>query len=576
MLAIALALVLLIWLVFGRTVGHEFTNFDDPDYVTENPQVTRGLSLEGVRWAFTHVVSGNWHPLTILSHMSDAQLFGLKAGAHHFTNVLLHTATALLLFAFLLRVTRHAWRSGFVAALFAIHPLRVESVAWISERKDVLSGFFCMLTLWAYGRYAAQPSRSRYIWVAVLFACGLMSKPMLVTLPVILLLIDYWPLERRERLSKLLLEKVPLVVLSIAAAVATIFVQGAAITWVEVISIWTRIGNAIVSCFVYIRQLFWPFGLSPYYPHPKEQLTIAPVLFALVVLAGITFVALRYGRTRRYLAVGWFWYLVMLVPVLGIVQVGMQAHADRYTYLPHIGVYLMLVWGVAEATAGWRYRKPLLGVAAALVLGSLAARAFTQTAIWHDSERLWRHALAVTPHNYVAHRNLAQSLWSKKAHAEAIEHDQAALRIVPFDVASHNRVGLRLIGMGKPSEAVAHWKKALETDPHDLNAQSNLAWVFATCPEREMRDGARAVQMAKDVINRGGATPVLLRTLAAAYAEAGRFPEAIAATNEGIALARRSGDSALQAQLQSLVRDFEIGLPLRDRSLAGVRPVFLP
>lgn len=381
-LAIALGLVLLISVVFAQTVGHQFTNFHDPDYVTDNPQVTRGLSLEGVGWAFTHVVSGNWHPLTMLSHMTDAQLFGLKAGAHHFTNVLLHTATALVLFAFLMRATRQAWRSGFVAALFAIHPLRAESVAWISGRKDVLSGLFCMPALWAYARYAAQPSRRRDIWVAVLFACGLMSKPMLVTLPFILLLIDYWPLQCGEPLRKLLLEKVPLVILSIAAAVTTIIVQGAAITWVEVLPIWTRIENAVVSCFVYIRQLFWPVGLSPYYPHPK-LLTIAPVLVALLVLAEITFVALRFGRTRRYLLVGWFWYLVMLLPVLGIVQVGMQAHADRYTYLPHIGLYLMLVWGISEATAGWPYRKPLLSVVAALIVASLAARAFTQTAIWH-------------------------------------------------------------------------------------------------------------------------------------------------------------------------------------------------
>ena len=576
-LALAVALVLLTWLVFGQTLRYGFVNFDDPDYVTANPQVQRGLTATGVYWAFTQPVSNNWHPLTILSHMADAQFFGLRAGGHHFTNVLLHSATVLLLFGLLRRLTGQMWRSAVVAALFAIHPLRAESVAWISERKDVLSGLFFMLTLWAYERYANKPSTMRYVAVALFFACGLMAKPMLVTLPAVLLLIDYWPLRRQQPLRSLVVEKLPLVVLSAASAVATIVVQGTAITWVATIPLWPRLGNALTSAATYIRQLFWPFGLSPYYPHSKELLPLASVLIAVVVLAAITVLVVRFGRERRYLVTGWLWYLVTLVPVIGIVQVGAQAHADRYTYLPHIGLYLMLVWGVADLSTRWRYRAPILAAAGAAAIVCLATRAWSQTMIWHDSEKLWRHALALTTGNYVAHRNLAHALAARNAHAESIEHDRAALRLKPHDIELHNRVGLRLVQFGKASEAIAHWKKALEIDPHDLNAQSNLAWVLATCPERAMRDGARAVQMAEDVIGRADAkNVVLLRTLAAAYAEAGRFPDAIATLQEAIVLARRQGDSASESQLRSVMSDFELGLPLRDPSLANVQPVSLP
>jgi protein O-mannosyl-transferase len=575
--AIAAALVLLTCVVFGQTLGHEFVNFDDPFYVTENPHVQRGLTSAGVRWAFTHTVSNNWHPLTTLSHMADAQLFGQKAGAHHFTNVLLHTATVLLLFGFLDRVTGALWRSGFVAALFAIHPLRAESVAWISERKDVLSGLFCMLTLWAYARYAAKPSTSRYVAIVVLFACGLMSKPMLVTVPLVLLLLDYWPLRRHQPLRKLIIEKLPLVALSAASAVATVFVQGTAITWVETISIWARLGNAVTSAFTYIRQLFWPFHLSPYYPHPKELLPLASVVVAGLVLAAITLLVARYGRERRYLISGWLWYLVTLVPVIGIVQVGAQAHADRYTYLPHIGLYVMLVWGVADLSGRWRYRQPILAAAGALAVVCLAARAWSQTTIWHDGEKLWRHALSVTANNYVAHRNLAHALWAKNARAESIEQNQAALRLKPHDIELRNQVGLQLVQLGRASEGIAHWKKTLDIDPGDLNAQSNLAWVLAACPERAMRDGARAVAMAEDVISRTDKkTPVLLRTLAAAYAEAGRFADAIATLNDGINVARQQGDTASAAELRALISDFELGLPVRDPSLAGVQPLAVP
>jgi protein O-mannosyl-transferase len=574
--AIFLTLIALTWIVFGQTLGHEFVNFDDHQYVYENPQVARGLTWDGVQWAFTHKLSSNWHPLTLMSHQLDGELFGLAPGGHHFTNVLLHTVTVLLLFGFLRQATGSVWRSAFVTAVFAIHPLRVESVAWVSERKDVLSGVFFMLTLWAYLRYVRLPNPTRYLVVALLFIAGLMSKPMLVTLPLVLLLLDYWPLQRQAPWRRLIVEKIPLFALSAGSALIALLVQSKAISATETLSIWQRAANALLSCLTYVGQSFWPVKLSPFYPHPQDLLTPGPAVLSFVVLAAISAAAVLMGRTRRYLAVGWLWYLIMLVPVLGLVQVGSQAHADRYTYLPQIGLALIAAWGSAELSAKWRYRRVVLGVAAAIVLLALAGRAWRQTAIWHDSERLWRHALAVTKHNHIAHASLARVLWSKNRAAEAIPHFQQALVITPDNVEMHNQVGLGLMQIGKPSEGIAHWKKALQVNPQDLNAQSNLAWVFATCPEPAMRDGQRAVALAENVIARSGSrTPILLRTLGAAYAEAGKFTEAIAVTQEAMQLAIDKGDSDLATALRSQISDYQLGLPLRDSSLAGVQPVDL-
>lgn len=575
--SICLGLVALIWIVFGQTIGHEFVNFDDHQYVYENQHVARGLTIEGVKYAFTQKLSSNWHPLTILSHMLDGQFFGLKPSGHHFTSVLLHTAAALALFGFLLDATGKVWRSAFVAAVFAIHPLRVESVAWVSERKDVLSGLFFMLTLWAYLRYVRKPGAGRYVLMAILIACGLMSKPMLVTVPLVLLLLDYWPLRRDTPLRKMLLEKVPLLAISAGSALATLFVQSGAIVAPDVVSLPMRIGNGCLSCLIYVRQMFWPVGLSPFYPHPMDLLTTGAVLLAFAILVAITGAAIFFGRSHRYLAVGWLWFLIMVLPILGIVQVGQQAHADRYTYLPQIGLYLIVGWGITELLSGWNYRRALLSTAAAAVLVLLAVRASSQTAIWHDSERLWRHALDVTKYNYVAHGSLGQFLWSKKRIAEAIPHYQRALVISPKNAEMHNTVGLGLLQTGKPSEAIAHWKKALEVAPEDLNAQSNLAWVFATCPEGFMRDGPRAVTLARNVIARSGTkTPILLRTLAAAYAESGQFPEAIAATREAMALATATGNASLAAELQRQISDYQLELPLRDPTFKNVQPLALP
>ena len=373
---ICILLAVVVWVVFGQTLRHEFVNYDDGKYVVGNRMVLDGLSLKGIVWAFTHNVNANWTPLTVISHMLDCQLHGTNAGGHHLTSVLLHLASVIMLFLALKKMTGARWRSAFVAAMFAIHPLHVESVAWIAERKDVLSGLFFMLTLWAYARHARKSEvqgprfkvenrvssprllTSGYYWLAlVFFALGLMSKPMVVTLPLVLLLLDYWPLRRCARPGgplvpwSLVAEKVPLLVLSGAICVATLFAQKKAL-WP--LPFPERVGNALVSCVAYLKQMVYPSALAVFYPHPVHGLTTGETVAAALVLASISAGVFLWRRQRPYLTVGWLWYLGMLVPVIGLVQVGAQARADRYTYLPQIGLYVMVAWLAAGLCAGWR------------------------------------------------------------------------------------------------------------------------------------------------------------------------------------------------------------------------------
>jgi len=345
-LLVCLGLVAVTWAVFGQTLAHDFVNFDDHIYVYENPLVVKGLSTEGIVGAFTHTHALNWHPLTTLSHMLDCQLYGLNAGGHHLTNVILHTISVLLLFLVLSQMTGGLWRSAFVAALFAIHPLHVESVAWVAERKDVLSGVFFMLTLAAYSHYARAPSRSRYLLVALLFACGLMSKPMLVTLPFVLLLLDYWPLDKFKdensevgsRLRRLVMEKIPFLALSTCSCLVTLFTQRQGPHAIDQLPFLWRLNNAFVSYLTYIWQMLWPVRLAVFYPHPNNRLPLVEVTVAIAFLIGVSLLVIRLRQSKPYLVTGWFWYLGMLVPVIGLIQVGEQAHADRYTYLPQIGL----------------------------------------------------------------------------------------------------------------------------------------------------------------------------------------------------------------------------------------------
>jgi tetratricopeptide (TPR) repeat protein len=600
----------LTWIVFGQTLWHDFINYDDPRYVYENTKITGGLSLSGIAWAFTHIHSMNWHPLTTISHMLDCQLYGLKAGAHHFTNVLLHSIAAILLFLALQYMTGAFWRSAFVAAVFAIHPLHVESVAWIAERKDVLSGVFFMLTLLAYVHYARAPSIWRYLMVVFVFALGLMSKPMLVTLPFVLLLLDHWPLGRiREegsnvgrQLFKLAAEKIPLIVLSAVSSVVTFVAQKGAVGETEQLSVLARINNAVVSYVAYIWQMLWPVRLAVFYPHPENRLPLWEIIASLLLLICLTVLAIAVRKQRPYLITGWLWYLGMLVPVIGLVQVGWQGHADRYTYLPQIGLYIAGTWAFADLTASWRSRRVLLGAAALLVVAALSCSAWIQTSYWRDSETLFRHALAVTanndvaennlgivflrqgkvdqaisllqaavdlrPDNSPAHENLAKALLQKGQVADALVHYRKLLKLQPDNIEVHNIVGTALIQQGRIREGVEEWQKVLAIQPDNGNAMSNLAWVFATSPEDSLRDGAQAVQLAEQALRiSGGRIPVIFRTLAAAYAEKGMFAQAIQTAQRGIELANGQGNSRLAAELQTNIGLYQDGKPLRDLSL---------
>ena len=427
-------LLLMVAIVFARTVQCDFVNFDDNAYVYNNPQVAHGLTGESIAWSFTAFHSCNWHPLTWLSHALDCQLYGTQhPGLHHLTNVLLHAAVAILLFLVLWRMTGSLWPSAFVAAVFAVHPLRVESVAWVSERKDMLSGLFFMLTLGAYLHYVRHPfSWARYLLVIVMFALGLLAKPMLVTLPFVLLLLDYWPLGRitsrgwggsctatpgatvqlspqlkrgrQECLPHLIAEKLPLLLLAGAECMATSAAQQKALVPVDIVPISSRIANAVVSYVAYLGQFFYPVGLSAFYPHPQDSLPMWKIAVAATVLIGISLAVVLAWRRIPCLFVGWFWYVGMLVPVIGVVQVGSQAMADRYTYLPQIGLCIAVTWSAAavgqiflSAKKNAGYRRWAGGVASALVLAALMACASQQTTFWQNSETLWTRAVACAP-----------------------------------------------------------------------------------------------------------------------------------------------------------------------------------
>ncbi len=505
-------LAAIIWVVFGQTLGHEFVNYDDDFYVYDNPAVTRGLNLKGVEWAFTHRVCANWHPLTMLTHMLDCQLYGLNAGGHHLTNVLLHTASVILLFLVLRRMTGFLWRSAFVAAVFAIHPLRVESVAWVAERKDVLSGLFFMLTLWAYTRYGQgrssverrgssagtsslaldpRPSTLSYYLVLVFFALGLLCKPMLVTVPFVLLLLDYWPLGRvtsgewqvtrfripvpqLSTLNQLLLEKLPLFGLAVVSCVVTIVAQHEAIQSFERFSLPVRLGNAVISYVAYLGQMFWPTGLAVLYPFTARDIGFLAVVLSLVLLAGISAGVFILCRRRPYFLTGWLWYLIMLVPVIGIVQVGAQARADRYTYLPQIGLYVWLTWAAAEGCAGRRYRRVVLGGLATGILAALMFCARAQTPYWRNSETLWTQTLACTSDNAIGHNNFGNALLKAGHEDEAIAHFQTALEINPDFAEAHNNLGNFLFQKGNVDEAIVRYQRALEINPDYAVAHYNL------------------------------------------------------------------------------------------------------
>jgi protein O-mannosyl-transferase len=609
---VCVCLFVLTWVIFGQTLRFDFVNYDDPRYVYQNPRITSGISVANVVWAFSHIHSENWHPLTTITHMLDCQLHGLNAGWHHFTNVLLHSFAVVLLFVALERMTGALWRSAFVSAIFAVHPLHVESVAWIAERKDVLSAFFFMLSLLAYLHYTRAPSIGRYLTVALVVALGLMSKPMLVTLPFVLLLLDYWPLERLEtrrsnsgrRPSQLVLEKIPLIAFSAVSSIATFLAQRGAIGWTEQLPVSERINNALVAYVIYIQQMFWPARLAVFYPHPENRLRVLEISLALILLVGLTAVAFAFRKKAPYFITGWLWYLGMLVPVIGLVQVGWQGHADRYTYLPEIGLYIAVTWAVTDFTRSWHLQRTILGVAAIVIVGALSWRCWRQASYWRDSETLFTHALAVTrnndvamnnlgiiflekgqlddaisnlqaaidvrPENAPAHDNLAKALLRKGQVAEAMVHYRKFLEIEPDNVEARNTLGTALIQQGRLREAIGQWQDALAIQPENGNAASNLAWVFATCPEDSIRNGRHAVELAEKALRiSGGKIPMIYKVLAAAYAESERFTDAVETAQRGAEVAGNQGNPALAAELERNVALYQSGRPLRDPSITN-------
>jgi tetratricopeptide (TPR) repeat protein len=467
---IYVGLAVAILAVYAQVATHEFINYDDPAYVMDNPHVRDGFTREGVVWAFTSAHDSNWIPLTWLSHMLDCQLFGLQSGLHHVTSVVLHAISTLLLFALLRKITGARWPSAFVAFVFGVHPLHVESVAWIAERKDVLSALFWMLTLWAYVRYVEQRSVQRYVVVALLFCCALMAKPMAVTLPVTLLLPDLWPLRRFSRGA--MLEKVPLGALSVAA-MAIAFVaqkQGGAVAELNAVPLFDRIENALLSYAIYIWKLMVPINLAVFYPYfaiPAWQWILA----GLAIVGG-TFLVIREIPVRPYLAMGWFWYVVTLLPVIGLVQIGGQARADRYTYIPMIGISIMLAWGCAEL---YDRAKPAIRVVSIAACVAWLALAWVNVEYWQNSMTLFQHAIEVTDANYVAYTNLGSALRHAGRVTEAITDFEIAARIRPDDADVQDNFGEALVASGRLAEAMPHLQEAARLRPESPKAHVDLA-----------------------------------------------------------------------------------------------------
>ena len=492
---ICIFLVISTLAVYWQVQDHEFINYDDQVYITENGHVQAGLSGECIVWAFTTSYASNWHPMTWLSHMLDYEFYGDRPKGHFLTNVLLHITNALLLFMVLFRLTGAIWQSAFVAVLFALHPLNVGSVAWAAERKNVLSTLFWLLTMWVYISYANNPSLKKYGWVALFLALGLMSKPMLVTLPFVLLLLDYWPLRRwniqntngsieqtttSAPLSRLILEKIPLLLLVIGSITTTLIVQsiGGSLKSFDAFPLKERIINAFVSYLSYLQKMVWPSNLSIFYPHPEGALPVWKGVLCGMVLVGITILAVKWIRKAPYFAVGWFWYLGTLVPVIGIVQVGVQAMADRYAYVPLIGIFIILAWGISGLLEKWDPRKKALPIAAGAVILVLMVAAWVQAGHWKNSITIFKHAVSVTENQYpsfaVAYDNLGYALAKKGDIGEAITHYKTAIKINPNYANTYNNLGAALAQQGSLKEAINYFQEALRLKPNLISARKNL------------------------------------------------------------------------------------------------------
>jgi tetratricopeptide (TPR) repeat protein len=626
---VALALLGLVAAVFHPVREHDLVGYDDHAYITDNPDLRSGLTPENVVRAFTESFDANWIPLTRISLQLDSEFYGLEPAGFLITNAVFHALSALLLFAALTRMTRAMWPSAFVAAVFAVHPLHVESVAWAAERKDALAGVFWMLGMLAWARYVERPSRGAYGIVVLCLILGLLAKSVVVTLPFALLLLDYWPLRRlapagapapwpldRARLTRAVLEKLPLLVLVAAASAVTFAVQreGGAMLGAGELPFDERLANAAVSYVIYLAQAVWPSGLAIFYPYPEDGLPAWQVAGSVALLALLSALALCWVRKRPYLAVGWLWYLGTLVPMIGLVQVGQQAHADRYMYLPLVGLAIAAAWGAADLASLRRGARQFFAIAGAAAVAGLAFTAWQQVNTWRDAMTLFERAVAVTENNFIAHMNLAEDLLERGRADEAEPHAREALRIKPGSpearlgwanvLAAQGRVdealgryeelqrnpndtqaaghyGLALLRTGRFAEAidpleralavhgevaelhvgmalaasqigdfaraVRHGREALRLDPALDSAANNLAWLLATSPDPRARNPEESIRIMERLLRDAERpNPAHLDTLAAAYAAAGRFPDAIdtAARAEKLAREERRLDEA--------------------------------
>lgn len=610
---LSLALILITAAVYWQVTDYDFINYDDPLYVTENPQVQAGLTQSGMIWAFTRLTGEEtyWHPLTWLSHMLDCQFYGLNPSGHHFTNLLFHLVNVVVLFLALQRMTAAVWRSAAVAALFALHPLQVDTVAWITERKNVLGAFFGILTIFSYVRYAEKPGATRYALVVTCFLLGLMAKPpALAPLPWLLLLLDFWPLRRMDlpawanrflepgdhlfpgweerqsqegadkpeirkqvqkqlpprsavSIQRAIFEKIPLMLFAIA---------GSAITWMAHAKLKMmvyegqpafaeRLANATVSCWRYLRRTAWPHDLAIFYPYSgATSLGLAIVLGSVMI--GALALAIGSARRKPYVTVGVLWFLGALGPFIGLVQVGAQAMADRFVYFPIIGLFITVVWAAADWMTRWRHGRAALFILSAVVFISCAIATWCQVAHWKNSETLFRHALSVTTANYLAHNNLANALARSGRANEAKVHYTEALRIKPDYIDAYYNLGLIRANEGQPKEAIALYREALRLDPNHAPTLNNFAWLLAACPNAEYRNGSEAVRLAERACELTGyKRAVMIGTLAAAYAEAGRFPEAINAAEKARQQALATSQAELARKNQDLMELYKSGRP---------------
>ena len=590
---ICLGLVVMVCVIYGQTIQHDFLILDDDYYVTNNGHVSMGLTWENICWAMTagvgnHLDTDYWMPLSLISHMADVTLFGMHATGHHTVNVLLQALNSALLFLLLKSMTGSLWRSALVTALWAVHPLRVESVAWISERKDLLGGLFFILSLAAYLRYVRRPSPGSSLLVLLPFTMGLMSKPILVPLPFLLIVLDYWPLNRlsdqtaRSRFVALMREKWPLFALSILSCLVTLLSQEQALNPEGQAPLMVKAGNALIATTIYLGKMVWPVGLAAYYPFPSHGWSCWQVIPCLILLVAVTVAVMILRRSRPYLAVGWFWYLVMLAPASGIIQAGAQAYADRFTYLPQIGLWIALVWLLADL-AGSHKGQLALGLLSLLVMAALSYASYRQAMYWRDNNTLMIRTLQNTTENRFAHLSLADSLLkngqldealneylrSSNVHPRDFENDAEKIRRIlqsqPDDQLLSYKLGEWLVKKGDRATAIQLLEFSHNLDKSNPATMNDLSWILSTAPEPGLRNGLRGLKLAQEaVLMLGSNNPAPLDTLAVAYAETGDFVKALEIEKRALKLAEAVGNNILSSALRKRIDHFEQGQPCRD------------